>query len=190
MFYFDGDILAAFLFVIDLGVGLIFFIFILHFTNFLQQKSKYNLTSRQLYLTTIALFLALIFLYYLVVPFSSKYFLPHTWTWVLKVTHLDYVLTFFALEITDLNTLCETYFHISSLKFFQINLIIFGGLVSAIVLSFLIDRVFSWVNSTQIKHYLVNKFSDTGFFHRIQNDITQLTRSQSIRTFTSKKKKK
>nr|APW82408.1 nad6 [Laurentiella strenua] len=35
----DGDILIGFLWVIDLGVGLIFFIFILHFTNFLHQKS-------------------------------------------------------------------------------------------------------------------------------------------------------
>ena len=34
----DADIYIGFLWVIDLGVGLVFFIFILHFTSFLFQK--------------------------------------------------------------------------------------------------------------------------------------------------------
>ena len=54
----DGDIYIGFLWVIDLGVGLIFFIFILHFTSFLHQKSQINLSFRHFlifffFLTTI-----------------------------------------------------------------------------------------------------------------------------------------
>ena len=46
----DADIFIGFLWVIDLGVGLIFFIFILHFSNFLHQKSFFDLSSRFLFL--------------------------------------------------------------------------------------------------------------------------------------------
>ena len=46
----DADIFVGFLWVIDLGVGLIFFIFILHFSNFLYQKSLVNLFDRYLFL--------------------------------------------------------------------------------------------------------------------------------------------
>ena len=46
----DADIFVGFLWVIDLGVGLIFFIFILHFSNFLHQKSFFDLSSRYLFL--------------------------------------------------------------------------------------------------------------------------------------------
>ena len=41
----DADIYIGFLWVIDLGVGVIFFIFILHFTAFLFQKSQFNLNE-------------------------------------------------------------------------------------------------------------------------------------------------
>jgi hypothetical protein len=43
----DGDIFVGFLWVIDLGVGLILFIFILHYSTFLHQKSTLDKTSRE-----------------------------------------------------------------------------------------------------------------------------------------------
>lgn len=42
----DSDIYVGFLWVIDLGVGLVFFIFVLHFTSFLYQKSELSLKQR------------------------------------------------------------------------------------------------------------------------------------------------
>ena len=45
----DFDIFIGFLWVIDFGVGLIFFIFILHFSNFLYQKSILNLINKFFY---------------------------------------------------------------------------------------------------------------------------------------------
>jgi len=42
----DGDIYSGFLWVIDLGVGLVFFIFMIHFTSFFLHKAQFNLTTR------------------------------------------------------------------------------------------------------------------------------------------------
>jgi hypothetical protein len=53
----DGDIFVGFLWVIDLGVGLIFFIFILHYSTFLHQKSNLNKTSREFSFTLLSYFL-------------------------------------------------------------------------------------------------------------------------------------
>ena len=52
----DADIYTGFLWVIDLGVGLVFFIFILHFTSFLFQKSTLNLSFRHFIFIYIVLF--------------------------------------------------------------------------------------------------------------------------------------
>ena len=42
----DSDIYIGFLWVIDLGVGLVFFIFTLHFSSFLQQKTTFDVSKR------------------------------------------------------------------------------------------------------------------------------------------------
>ena len=60
----DCDIFIGFLWVIDLGVGLIFFIFILHFSNFLHQKATTDISSKHFslfYLLILVLFIVLFF---------------------------------------------------------------------------------------------------------------------------------
>ena len=64
----DGDIFIGFLWVIDLGVGLIFFIFILHFSNFLHQKSFFDLSSRYLFLFLFFFIFIFIFFYFISTP--------------------------------------------------------------------------------------------------------------------------
>ena len=59
----DADVYVGFLWVIDLGVGLIFFIFILHFTSFLSQKSLTNLSARH-FIMSYCLLIFLVFYYY------------------------------------------------------------------------------------------------------------------------------
>jgi len=46
----EADIYIGFLWVIDLGVGLIFFIFMLHFLPFLHQKTKFNFNNKNIFL--------------------------------------------------------------------------------------------------------------------------------------------
>ena len=59
----DADIFIGFLWVIDLGVGLIFFIFMLHFVPFLHQKSSFNLKSKHIILYTLVFVNLVIYFY-------------------------------------------------------------------------------------------------------------------------------
>jgi hypothetical protein len=45
----DGDILTGFLWVLDLGLGLVFFLFILYLLNFLQSKVEFLVNFKTLY---------------------------------------------------------------------------------------------------------------------------------------------
>lgn len=67
----DSDLFIGFLWVIDLGVGLVFFIFILHFTSFLFQKSSFNISSKFFFLSIIFSQFMIIFFYYLSQPVDN-----------------------------------------------------------------------------------------------------------------------
>ena len=60
----DSDIYIGFLWVIDLGVGLVFFIFMLHFIPFLHQKSNFNFSKKQLLSYNILVIFLLFYLYF------------------------------------------------------------------------------------------------------------------------------
>jgi len=61
----DGDIFIGFLWVIDLGVGLVFFIFILHYSTFLHQKASLEKSSREFSLVVFfGIFLGSFFLFF------------------------------------------------------------------------------------------------------------------------------
>ena len=60
----DSDIYIGFLWVIDLGVGLVFFIFMLHFTAFLHQKTYFNISNKLLVITTYLISSSLMYFYF------------------------------------------------------------------------------------------------------------------------------
>ena len=60
----DSDIYIGFLWVIDLGVGLVFFIFMLHFIPFLHQKSNFNFSKKQLLSYNLIFIFLLFYLYF------------------------------------------------------------------------------------------------------------------------------
>jgi hypothetical protein len=70
----DADIFVGFLWVIDLGVGLVFFIFIIHFTSFLYQKSEFNLSVRYFYYILSFYALTLILYYYIPTGIDLTYY--------------------------------------------------------------------------------------------------------------------
>jgi len=70
----DADIYIGFLWVIDLGVGLVFFIFILHFTSFLFQKSQFDLSSRHFVFMYLLSTFTLYFLYYFASTADTSYY--------------------------------------------------------------------------------------------------------------------
>merc|ERR1712078_921214 len=64
----DSDIYIGFLWVIDLGVGLVFFIFMLHFSSFLQQKTTFDVSKRYFFSLLPLILLVIGYLYFLSSP--------------------------------------------------------------------------------------------------------------------------
>ena len=184
----DADIYIGFLWVIDLGVGLVFFIFILHFTSFLFQKSQFNLTARHFIFAYLILFFILTFLYYNSTSADTSYYGDLEKTWFFKLSYIDYYSLLHTNEVTDLNTLRDTYFFLNSFEFFIVNFSLFFGLIASILLIFIIQRIFAFLNYGQIIHMGLLSNADSGFFMRSQNFITQQNSTAGVRSWIKAKK--
>jgi len=185
----DADIYIGFLWVIDLGVGLIFFIFILHFTSFLFQKSTFNLSARHFFLSLVLVWFLVIYFYYNSSPVDASYKDNLLKTWFFNISYIDYYIIFKVNEVTDLNTLRNTYFLLNSFEFYAINWSLLFGLLSAILLYFLIHKVFNYLNYSQIINYKSLKHVNTGFIIRNQNFMTQQNTFAVVNTWNKIKKK-
>jgi hypothetical protein len=117
----DGDIFIGFLWVIDLGVGLVFFIFILHYSTFLHQKSNLDKSSREVSFILFSLFFVLCFFYFFINPVDIDYTKGFSKTWFFFISWYDYYDFFLSNITTDLNLLREIYFYNNSFEFFLIN---------------------------------------------------------------------
>ena len=183
----DCDIYIGFLWVIDLGVGLIFFIFILHFTSFLFQKPHFTVSLRY-FLVFYIFFIFYLFVFY----FFSFSAVTHNnlvpvKTWYFKLQHLDYYFVFNSSEVSELNTLKDSYFLLNGFEFFVINFSILFGLLGSIFLCFLIQRVFNYINYNFIINSNTLAHIDSSFFIRLQDYISQTNTPQSTRIWSRKK---
>ena len=185
----DADIYIGFLWVIDLGVGLVFFIFILHFTSFLFQKSQFNLTTRHFIFTYLLFMFSLIFFYFYSTPADNSYYNDLNKTWFFKLSYVDYYTLLFTHEVTDLNTIRDTYFLLNSFEFFVVNFSLFFGLIASILMCFMIQRIFAYLNYSQIINMNLLSQADTGFFIRNQNFTTQQNTSGTVRVWAKSKSK-
>jgi len=169
----EGDIYTGFLWVIDLGVGLVFLIFILHFTSFFFQKSNFNLTAR--YYIIFGLFILTVLPITYLFGDSLDSYNNSNLNKVLsyKVTWLDYYTIYISNEVTELNTLKENYFFLNSYPFYIINFNLFFGLMIVILLYFLVQRFFVYLNFSETHHFNVLKSNQSSFFIRSQNFIRQ-----------------
>jgi len=183
----DADIYIGFLWVIDLGVGLIFFIFILHFTSFLYQKSLFNISLRYYILIYIFIFFMIFYFYYLNLPVDNFFYHDFFKNWFFKIIYIDYFKVFYSNEITDLNILKDTYFLLNSFEFFIVNFSLLYGLITAILSYFLVHRIFNFINYTQIKDINFLSKIDTNFFIKNQNFITQQGTEPIVRVWLKKK---
>ena len=91
----DSDIFVGFLWVIDLGVGLIFFMFILHYSTFLHQKSNINKTSREFSFTAISLVTAASTFFFIASPVELTSMPALSKIWFFSVSWYDYFDFFF-----------------------------------------------------------------------------------------------
>jgi len=185
----DGDIYIGFLWIIDLGVGLVFFIFILHFTSFLFQKSQFNLTARHFIFSYALGLFSISFFYFFSFPADNSFYKDLDKTWFFKLTYIDYFALLFTNEVTELNTLKDTYFLLNSFEFYVINYSLFFGLITSILMCFMIQRIFVFLNYSQIINIDLLKKADTGFFIRNQNFINQQNTSATTRVWIKNKSK-
>jgi hypothetical protein len=185
----DGDIFIGFLWVIDLGVGLIFFIFILHYSTFLYQKAKLDKSSREVGFIFISVLFLLTFFYFFSNPVDSFYTGGLNKTWFFLLTWYDYYDFFYTYVVTDLNLLRELYFYNNSFEFFLINFLLFYGILAAILLTFLIKRIFSFTNHDQLLYWVTTLNLNSTYFIRNQNYLKQTATSTGTRVWLKKKHK-
>lgn len=184
----DADIYIGFLWVIDLGVGLVFFIFMIHFTSFLQHKSLFN-TSARLLIFSIGVLLGFSVYFYFFTNYADNLLNRDlAKIWIFHITYLDYYHLLMTYEISELNTLRETYFSLNTFEFFSINFSLFFGLIAAILMYFLIQRIFNYLNYSQIKEAKTLDSMQSSFFIRSQNFISQQNMPQVVRIWNKKKK--
>ena len=183
----DADIFVGFLWVIDLGVGLIFFIFILHFSNFLHQKSFFDLSSRYLFLYFFIFFFIFLFFYFLSNSNDLNLNYQLKKTWFFFISYYNYYSFYNTYHVTDLNLLREIYFYNNSFGFFLINFMLFYGIFGSINLCFLIKRIFVFLNLSQLRNLnFLNEINST-FFIRNQNFLKQQNASTGARVWLKKK---
>jgi hypothetical protein len=177
----DSDIYVGFLWVIDLGVGLVFFIFMLHFSHFFQEKTTFDVSKKFFYSVLPFLSFFLGYFYFLPQASDSMFNADLAKYWYLNLSFVDYYLVLFSHEVSELNLLKETYFVSNSFEFFVINFSLFFGLIAAILFYFLIQRIFNFINFSQIVD--VNSLSsvESTFFIRNQNYTMQQSTPQVVR---------
>ena len=183
----DGDIFIGFLWVIDFGVGLIFFIFVLHFSNFLHQKSLFDLSSRYMFLFSFMALFFFLFFYFLSTPNDININYQLKKSWFFFISWYNYYSIYYSFIITDLNLIREIYFYNNSFGFFLINFMLFYGIFASINLCFLIKRVFTFLNLSQLININFLSEINSSFFIRNQNFIKQQNTSTGTRVWSKKK---
>lgn len=187
LFLDDGDIFVGFLWVIDLGVGLVFFIFILHYSVFLHQKSVISKNSREVTALVFFLLFAYSFYYHWLTPIDLDSTTGFQKTWIFWINWVDYYLVFNSRLVTDLNLLHEVYFVNNNFEFILINFFLFYGIVAAVLLSFLIKHIFSRLSLPQYYNFKLLTTPKTLGFIRNQDFIKQQSTSAGERVWVKKK---
>ena len=145
----------------------------MHFTPFLFQKTQVKLYYRFFIFFIFFITLLLVYFYFnpiVIDNYQSKFLLK---IWFFKVTYLDFYTLLFLNEITELQTLKDSYFLLNNYEFFIINFSLFFGLMTSILLIFFLHRVFNYLNFAEISYLGALKSLNNNFFIRNQNYIKQ-----------------
>lgn len=174
-------IFIGFLWVIDLGVGLIFLLFLSHLTvmgetrlEAIAQKQRKILYS----ICVLPLLLILTTLSSLNTNGSNSSLPYYNMSWV------DYHLLLMDREITQLNLLREIFFYNNSWEFIIVNYLVLVGLMGMVIFNFTISDLY---RRSLLRYLLVGKkslSSITPLFIRDQNFINQQQTSSSVRLWS------
>ena len=147
--------------------------FILHFTTFLHQKAVVNKSSREFSFILLSTIFLISFLYFFSNPVDLTYVKGFSKTWFFLISWYDYYDFFYSHTITDLNLLREIYFYNNSFEFFLINFMLLYGIIISVLMCFLIKRIFSFLNFSQMSGYDLLNTINSSLFIRNQNFIKQ-----------------
>lgn len=183
----DGDIFVGFLWVIDLGVGLIFLLFILHFSSFLKHKTWDMISSKLLSWKMFGLMILSVYFYYEAFPISRSY---QAGAGITSIVWFDYYDLFTAVIISDLNLMREVYFFNNSFEFVIINFMLLYGIITAVLLTFLIQKTFNFLSNAMSSNVPLETSLSAGFFIRTQNLSLQQQMSTGTRVWIKKRNDK
>jgi hypothetical protein len=111
-------------------------------------------------------------------------------TWVFLVNWLDYYLIFGSRSVTDLNLLHAIYFVNNNFEFILINFFLFYGIITAVLVSFLIRYIFSKFSLPQFQNYrLLSQPTSLGFI-RNQDFLKQQSTSAGERVWVKNRFKR
>lgn len=179
--------MIGFLWVIDLGVGLIFFIFTLHFTTFLHQKSNFSSSSKYFFSVALFILFSLIYLYFFSKSTDSFSNTDLSKIWFLNVVYLDFYTSLFHKEANVLLMLKHVYFSFNSFEFYIINYSLFFGLIATILTCFLVKRFYVKLLFSQIIESKSVENINSCFFIRNQNYYHQQGVHHSTRVWSKVK---
>lgn len=164
--------------------------FILHYSTFLHQKSNVNKTSREFSFTSIATITIVSIFSFISSPVEVTSMPVLSKIWFFSVSWYDYFDFFFASTVTDLNLLHEIYFTNNSFEFFLINFFLLYGVIASILLSFLVKRIFNFMNVSQFQNTSFLQKAHATFFIRNQDYLKQQSTSAGTRVWIKKKNTK
>lgn len=169
----EGDIFIGFLWVIDFGVGLIFFIFMLYFFNFLYQKTILNYLNfgAHMHIYICSLIILLFFIFKINGSNTADVSLFLLWTYL--ISWYNFYSIYIAYAVSELNLLKDIYFYANSFEFFLINFLVFYGVVASIFLIFMVKKIFALKINKEIKLNAFFNNMNVFFFIKNQNFLVQ-----------------
>lgn len=178
LFIDNFDIFVGFLLLIDLGVILIFLVFVFHFINFLDNKHFIKSYNYFLFFSVLLLILKILSIT-LKIEIISEYFFLISWYDYFNVSVINYK--------TDLNLLKEIYFYNNSFEFILINFFILYGLISSIILFFILKKLYLTDFINTLRTYNFMSINTSFFYIRNQNLINQQDEGASLKIINKKK---
>lgn len=127
------------------------------------------------------------FFYFFNNPVDSTYVKGFEKSWFFLLSWYDYYDFYYSSTITDLNLLREIYFYNNSFEFFLINFMLLYGIITSILICFLLKRVFSFLHFNQLVNFKLLNNTNSVFFIRNQNFLKQQSTSTGTRVWLKKK---
>lgn len=187
LFLKDGDIIVGFLWVIDFGVGLVFFIFIIHLTTFFYTRVIVEYSSTvAIHALWVVILTYLFFLYFTFYSVEVPVIAPDANFFFLLLWY-DYYKIFFMFYKSELNLLYNMYFSIALWEFIIINFMVLYVLLVLIFFFFFIKRYTITLNWSYL--YFIKSITKLTvyMFLRTQNIITQQRVTMGSKLWKKKK---